>query len=652
MRCNYCFFEYSEGNTCPACEFIKGSPPDELFYLYPGTVIGGRYVVGKTLGAGGFGIVYKAWDNFLNKAVAIKEYYPSGLVMRTPGSAQIRLVAKNREAEFLAGRARFNSECKGTMDISATYPYNPAIVHDVFAFDDYGTAYLAMEFVEGPTLTEYVEKNGPMNLEAGLGIIFGILGAIKDIHELGIIHRDISPDNIILLPEGGAKLIDFGAGKFGKDDKTIDAERIMKPGFSPPEQYEPKERSGVYTDIYSVGATLYFVLTGLKPEESTNRKDKDLLASPISLVDTIPEYVSDAILKAMAVDLRLRFKNATEFLKALSGEKKALRPEVELRGRKKRRLTTVAATFLVFVIAGVISGFVIYSQLDTLRPASFYLWIVETGDEDIDLQRLNAFNDLIDRFTNHFGRVEITLVQIPYAEYAHRVQEALSQRTPVLFESDMFAPGELSDAINLNSVADRVGDVAHFLYLEGYREFVIPGGVQFPTGFVTSAIYVNPAMTDFRGGNITELAELGTGVAVHENSLADFQRLFGVSPQPQEYFFYQAAGVGALFATTADIELVRAAFVGFGLAGIDRESVPVHMRGFFSATNSSTNEQAAKLRFLQEMISSAAQNRLYLQNPTGVLPLNRYQLEQFSATVVGFSVFFDDFARFVIQREE
>ena len=647
MRCDYCFYVYNEGDACPECKFKKGGPPDELFYLFPGTVIGSRYVVGKTLGAGGFGIVYKAWDNHLNKVVAVKEYYPSGLVTRTPGTGRIRLVAKNREAEFLAGMTRFNSECKGTMEISASYPYNPAIIHDVFTLDDNGTAYLAMEFVEGMTLTEYIEKNGPMSVEAALVLINNILGAVRDIHALNIIHRDISPDNIILTADQGAKLIDYGAAKFGKADRTVEAERIMKPGFSPPEQYEPKERSGVFTDIYSVGATLYFTLTGLKPDESTNRKDRDLLAAPISLVPTVAAHVSDAILRAMAVDFRLRYKTAAEFMQALNGQKKTVRPEAELRRRKVRRFASVAATFVVFIVIGIVTNFNIQARIDALNDASIEFWFVLTGDEIVDSSKEAMYGQVISRFNTMFPNIDIALVGVPAIEYAGLVHVALARGYPIMFESDGFTVEELAGAINLNPVAQAVSDDVFFLDM---FQIHVPGGMQLPTGFSTSGIFLNTSISGFEGRSIMTLAELGTGIAVYSGYETIFQSMFGVSFELQETFFAESPGVGAIFASTAELSQIRAALPGrYRLVGLEVPDVPAFLMGYFSVANSSADERAAKTRLLEFMLSEYAQNLMHVQHESGLLPLNGGALTAFSVTFGDFLGFFENFDRFTVR---
>ena len=191
-----------------------------------------------------------------------------------------------------------------------------------------------MEFLEGKSLTEYLKENIKISVENGVGLILSICDAVKTIHRAGILHRDISPDNIIIppdFPSGAVKLIDFGAARFSADEKVTLNQQIMKPGYSPPEQYLAKNRENEQIDIYALGATLFHILTGEKPEESTNRKVVDNIPVPGELNNEIPEHVSNAILKAMAVDLHLRFKTVDEFVQALTGKVKVQAPETEMK---------------------------------------------------------------------------------------------------------------------------------------------------------------------------------------------------------------------------------------------------------------------------------------------------------------------------------
>ena len=650
MRCNYCFLMHNNGDICPACGYKHSDPPDELFYLYPGTTLQHRYIIGRALGAGGFGIVYKAWDTMRNIPVAIKEYYPSGLVTRTPGTGYLRLVAKSRANEFEAGKHRFISECKCTIQLDREHATTPGLMHDVSSFVDNGTVYLVMEYLEGQTLTNYVEMYGPLALQGGIEIILTVLEAVRDIHKSDVVHRDISPDNMMLCANNVVKLFDFGAAKFGKDDDGKGAERVMKPGYSPPEQYEPDGKVGVHTDIYAVGATLYFALTGIKPDEATNRKDGDLLASPQSLNPHIPQNISDAILKAMAIDYRLRFKSADDFIKALLNEKIVSRPEAELKVRKLRRIVTLAASFLIVLTAGVFTYFQMREIIPALDDASIEIWHVSSGVDIVDATRADAFERIITEFNAIYPNVDVELRMLDASELEAEVRRAIYQDRPVLFQSDLLSAETLSGALDLSSAASRVSAVT--LFLDGYTR-LFPAGNQIPTGFSVACIFINTTITTYLGSGVSDLTSLLASMPVAESRIAvleehaeNFTAAFGNVPFAEVSEFF-ADNAGALFADTSEWGAVQSVFAGrYRVLRLDIPQVPAAFGGMFSVSGGDTDERAALLRFLEFLLTEYAQDVLNIQANSGLIPLNTTAFETYKEVFGTFAQLFDNMENF------
>ena len=313
--CEGCFKYYGEEfELCPNCGYFEGAEPKEPNHLFVGTELAERYVIGNVLGFGGFGITYKAWDKKLESVVAIKEYYPSGIVNRPPGTKNLLLFSGNRKKEFEHGLIRFIEEARNMTKFNA----HKNIVNVYEYFEENNTAYIVMEFLDGCNLSEFIESNGNKpDIDSSVEIICHICDALKDIHDSGIIHRDISPDNIYLCNNGTVKLIDFGAARFSSAEESKNFTIILKPGFAPPEQYEQISDQGPKTDVYALGATLYYSVTGQKPDESTNRKVKDTLLSPSEVNPEIEPYLSDSIMKAMSVETSLRFESVDDFKKRL-----------------------------------------------------------------------------------------------------------------------------------------------------------------------------------------------------------------------------------------------------------------------------------------------------------------------------------------------
>ena len=256
--CMNCFSVKGEFEVCPFCGYVEGTPPKQPHYLFPGVILKGRFIVGTVIGVGGFGITYKAFDSVLGVTVAVKEFYPAGLVNRAPGECRVGLLSGEKEGQFADRRKRFLMEAQSV----ARFGKAKDIVNVFDYFEENGTAYMIMENIEGVLLKDYLDKQGAVEPETAMSIVMPIIEAVKKIHSKGIIHRDISPDNIFITDENEIKVFDFGAAQLNDSKEGMAAEPVIKVGYSPLEQYRNNSRQGFYTDVYAVGAILYQLLTG------------------------------------------------------------------------------------------------------------------------------------------------------------------------------------------------------------------------------------------------------------------------------------------------------------------------------------------------------------------------------------------------------
>ena len=311
--CYGCFQEKEPGIPCPHCGFNE---KDEQPYLaLPlGTILNGRYLIGKVLGIGGFGITYLGYDLTLEIKVAIKEYMPSALATRHPDHYSVALTGRVEE-DYQYGMERFLDEAK----ILAKLQNTPNIVSVQNYFKENGTAYFVMEYIDGMSLKAYLAKNGdkiPYN--QAIAILQPIMQALVQVHAMNLLHRDISPDNIYITSKGESRLLDFGAARFALGDgKSVSV--ILKHGYAPEEQYSSHGNQGPWTDVYAMGATMYRCITGQLPPDSVERIHGDTLKKPSELGFRIPANVENAIMKALAVKTEDRFSNMESFINALNG---------------------------------------------------------------------------------------------------------------------------------------------------------------------------------------------------------------------------------------------------------------------------------------------------------------------------------------------
>ena len=273
IRCPGCMKLKMSSPVCEHCGFDERTA-NASHQLPVGTVLKEQYRIGKVLGQGGFGITYLGWDLYLDIPLAIKEYYPNGLVMRESAVGLDVLSCEGEgSSRFLQNKDRFLREAK----MLARFSQMPEIVQVKNFFLANNTAYIAMEYVEGITLKRYVKNSGgTLTAEETLKLLQPVIRALGKVHKTGLIHRDISPDNIMMLPNGDVKLLDFGAGRdvgsaMVGQNLTSSTESILKPGYAPIEQYQKRGNLGPWTDVYALCGTIYFCLTGEVPPDAPER---------------------------------------------------------------------------------------------------------------------------------------------------------------------------------------------------------------------------------------------------------------------------------------------------------------------------------------------------------------------------------------------
>ena len=317
--------------------------------LKPGVILKERYKIEEVIGAGGFGITYRAWDPLLQSYVAIKEYYPSGIATRSADSSKVCVPVGQEQREYHRGRIRFLKEAQDV----ARFQSEPNIVSIYDYLEENDTAYMVMEYLHGCTLKQYIrEHGGRLDTDHILHICLSVLDVLAVVHKAGMIHRDISPENIFICEDLTVKLIDFGAAKQVYLDGEQTMSVVLKPGYAPPEQYAKKDKQGPWTDIYALGATLYFAATGEKPEESFGRVLEDTIKPVCEVNPEIPRAMSQVIMRAMSVKIEDRYQTVEAMREALlagEGQNAQMEPYVIPASRISKRDLPKKRGFLIGV---------------------------------------------------------------------------------------------------------------------------------------------------------------------------------------------------------------------------------------------------------------------------------------------------------------
>ncbi|MGN0379538.1 MAG: protein kinase [Butyrivibrio sp.] len=635
MRCNNCFKEYDDNlGVCPYCGFTAGKEPQEAYMLFAGTVLQERYIVGEVLGFGGFGITYKAFDTKLERIVAIKEYYPSGLVYRVPGAADVVVIKGKRYKDYTNGLTRFLDEARN----ATKFIDNPNIIDIIEYFEENGTAYFVMELLVGLPLDVFLaQSGGKLNPDDAISIITSVGHALKDIHKEGYIHRDIAPDNIYICSNGKVKLFDFGATRFSADgDKELSV--ILKPGYAPAEQYDTVNKQGPWTDIYALGATMYQLVTGIKPDESTNRKIKDTVKSPHEIVPGISQNLSNAIMRAMAVEMHLRYQNVDDFIRAIKSERRVVSVEKVKKNKKRVRLTSIIAS-IVIVSVGIFvfcKNWNKEKKIATLPDADITLWY---PSENGEIRK--GTEKTIEDFQAMYSNISIEAVAIPAEEYPARLMEALEAGNgPTIYETTGLGEEYTTYSEKLESVYKEI-DKGSCYFIDDYKEYY-PSENKFPTSFVMPVIFVNTSECKVDRDVVNGLDDI--------EIINNCDNYFVVSEEMNEYYdthidFSDWACVGngiekftigeapLYFGSSSDIEKIYEVMSGkCKHYTLDAEKVICYPGEEWSILlNAGEDEKEVAERFVAYLAEDpTAQDYLYMQGEYGdktKLPINKAAIE-------------------------
>ncbi len=296
--CPYCGSSIPENlKSCPICGGGLDIAYSASEPLSEGSVIKGKYRIEQVLGSGGFGITYLAYDEALDRKVAVKEYFPDGVATRTGKKVTIPPTLDNNE-----NLLSFKNEAKSIAKLR-----NAGIVNVYDVIEENSTVYIIMEYIEGEPFSSMLGKIGE---KSAVKYMRYIAEAIGSVHSAGMLHQDIKPENIILAKDGSVKIIDFGSSRVFAADKTKTYEKILTPGYAPLEQYGGRGKRGEYTDIYAICATLYALLKGSPPLEAT-----ELAGGAEIDFSGISEKLKDILKKGLSIKIPERIQNTGNLIK-------------------------------------------------------------------------------------------------------------------------------------------------------------------------------------------------------------------------------------------------------------------------------------------------------------------------------------------------
>lgn len=622
--CFQCFHMKGDYAVCPHCGYEEGTEAAQAYQLAPGTVLRGRYIIGTSIGFGGFGITYKAFDTVLSVVVAIKEFYPAGLVNRGEGEIKVGVFSGEKEQDFKRQLARFLEEARNM----AVFSKEKDIINVFDYFEENQTAYIIMEYVNAPLLKAKLKEKGRFEENEAIVYMKAILAALAKVHYHGIIHKDISPDNIFLTGADSVKIFDFGAAKFqGTETERNDA-IVVKAGYTPPEQYRTKNEQGAFMDLYAAGAVFYEMVTGEKPMEAPDRSICDELKKPSAYGIAIEERIERVILKALALKPQLRFQTAEQFQKALESSAQVELPEETL---KRQRLMKRLLAFGSLGATAVVAVVLLLSQtvfsgrgkidVEQIAEDTVSIWL-RTEEAENGAALVQTFLESVEKECP-----QLTVTAEAFAEdvYAQKVAEAAAAGTL----PDVFC----TDGIEAEAYCEELSKLLHTMRLSSYlylEELADAGGVfALPAALQTGVVYRNEEKeTD--GTDAVELSLLKAdapdlGYASDEGVFAAFSDM----ESPVSKIAGDLSCMDAVRAVTTE----AAPPTDFSVVPLLSDDAPIGVLKHFYGVNqnSSDNRKEAGMFLISLLLGDGMQSAAYMDNEAGI-PLNRAVYEAYRET--------------------
>jgi hypothetical protein len=370
----------------------------ESRHLQEGTLLDERYQIQQVLGEGGFGITYRAVNQRIGLKVAVKELFWRDHVRRTEGSPEISLIAEEDDAEYQALKEKFMREARLLRD----FAQEPGVVRVLDYFEANHTAYLVMEYLEGMTFRQYMKKNGVFPAESLFRRILPLMESLEHIHQGGVIHRDISPDNIMVLEDGSFRLLDFGAARKYKTAAGGQYTAVVRENYAPGEQFDRNGRQGPWTDVYALCATLYEGVTGSPPESAVQRMFLDELKSPSELGASLEKPYERIILKGLAMAPEERYQDLAE----MRMDVESALPLLVEPDRRRRRI--MAGVLAAAGLACLTAGILLYREYDrthrfrNVETETFRL----TAHEEMTAEEFAAAQELVEEELKEFAGEE------------------------------------------------------------------------------------------------------------------------------------------------------------------------------------------------------------------------------------------------------
>lgn len=513
--CLNCFKDKGGNGRCPYCGYTDERGQKQSWCIQPGTVLSGRYIMGTVIGSGGFGITYKAYDAKLDMKVAIKEFYPQSIANRGRDGTTVEIFTNSQEDAFQSMLERFLEEARNM----AIFSKEPDIVTVYDYFEANGTAYIVMELIEGMLLRDYLKEYQRIEVKDAVSLFLDILKALEKLHANGIIHKDISSDNIFILEGNRIKLFDFGAAYFREESENKSQKVVIKAGYAPPEQYRKDIIPAPTMDIYAAGALFYEMLTGKRPLEATDRIMEDELVLPSQMGVKMEENLERVIQKALALNPEDRFQSVRELYDTVAESRTV---KLKKLGKRKYRVLQWAMLGIFSVAILLAVGLFAVYRMDfrNYTPSegtTLEVWLVQDASTGVE-EAEEIARDLQVGFEEKYedSGIHVTVLTVKESEYEEKLSDAAKTgKLPDVFCADYQKNDSKMESVSLKKLRGRLADVS-YLFEESYEKNY-PEAEAIPVGFEMLTYYRNETKEELPEDTASiELSEVRREAGLHQ----------------------------------------------------------------------------------------------------------------------------------------
>ena len=592
-KCRKCGKENKESAVfCVFCGCSFELEEEDPMHLKRQTLLAnGRYLIKGTMKSDDRVISYRAYDSETETDVVIREYFPKHLVNRMMDDDEVMVNSSILEGqrEYRDGMHDFTEKAR----LAKRIPESKNFCKVLDIFEANNTAYVVMELLNGMTLREYVEQRGYNNIPKDIAQIYmnQLLDATELLHNEGLIHCGICPEHIFICDDGTLKIIAFEDISLSQR-KYAANDFFLNPGYSAPEQYTDEEKAGTWTDMYSVGATLYFLYTGKVPAEGPDRLKKDPLV-PLSEVDpSIPNNINAAVLSAMMPVVKERPQTVKDFRKKLEN-KNGKAPKLNKKRKSKKGLL-VALILLLLFGGGAYGGYYLWTNGYLVSGNNLTVWLAVSEDADVAKAEKERYEQVFSLYRSKKTKMKITVVTVPENEIVEKFLKADAENRPDLMEvvqptDELYE--QLSDISFLQDALMSSRDALNVAKKTGNKVF--------PLSRAISLVLLTPDTTTENGVQMSSVKEFVEG-------------------EGKRYVLCDSSAFRtAKKALYEEIEVSPA------------ENGTVWYSDFFGVNRRSVAQEKEAKALLQYLASSDAQKVLHIQQASDMIPVISSQMNAY-----------------------